>query len=326
MRKDATILWREPIGEKDTIWWSDKLSDAEMRELSWITDIRDITELELYISGKSRLLSSWGTKDLPGLSVQWADSSLHSEWQKPRNTPSWRSIVHEIRMIKTPEETEKIRNCIRITESIYEEIIEKIHPWMCEYEIEAMIAYGFRRHHGTEAFPTIVASGANSCTLHYTANTRKIETGDIVLLDFGIELDGYGADLSRTFAVGGFSPRQQRIYDAVLEVRDFAERELVPGITRRAWAIRVKEYMYEVCKRLELENIANYIATTNPYFPHSIGHFLGLDTHDVGDSDMPLAPGMILTIEPGIYIRDEAIWIRVEDDYLVTETGCERLR
>lgn len=178
---------------------------------------------------------------------------------------------------------------------------------MYEYEIEAMIAYGFRRHHGTEAFPTIVASGANSCTLHYTANTRKIETGDIVLIDFGIELDGYGADISRTFSVGGFSPRQQRIYDAVLDVRDFAERELVPGITRRAWATRVKEYMYEVCKKLELENIANYTAVTNPYFPHSIGHFLGLDTHDVGDSDIPLAPGMILTIEPGIYIRDEAI-------------------
>jgi Xaa-Pro aminopeptidase len=118
---------------------------------------------------------------------------------------------------------------------------------------------------------------------------------------------------------------QQRIYDAVLVVRDFAERELVSGISRRAWATRVKEYMYEVCKELELENIANYTAITNPYFPHSIGHFLGLDTHDVGDSDMPLAPGMILTIEPGLYIPSEAIGIRIEDDYLVTETGCERL-
>jgi Xaa-Pro aminopeptidase len=84
----------------------------------------------------------------------------------------------------------------------------------------------------------------------------------------------------------------------VLEVRDFAERELIPGITRRAWATRVKEYMYTVCKKLQLEDIDKHTAITNPYFPHSIGHFLGLDTHDVGDSDMPLAPGMILTIEP----------------------------
>jgi Xaa-Pro aminopeptidase len=122
------------------------------------------------------------------------------------------------------------------------------------------------------------------------------------------------------------SIRQHQIYDAVLEVRDFAERGLVPGTTRRAWATRVKEYMYEVCKKLELENIANYTATINPYFPHSIGHFLGLDTHDVGDSDIPLAPGMILTIEPGLYIPNESIGIRVEDDYLVTETRCERLR
>ncbi len=93
----------------------------------------------------------------------------------------------------------------------------------------------------------------------------------------------------------------------MLDVRDFAERELVPGITRRAWNTRVKEYMYMKCQELKLPDIDDYTAITNPYFPHSIGHFLGLDTHDVGDSDMPLTPGMILTIEPGIYIRDEAI-------------------
>jgi Xaa-Pro aminopeptidase len=121
------------------------------------------------------------------------------------------------------------------------------------------------------------------------------------------------------------SIRQQQIYDAVLDVRDFAERELVSGITRREWVIRVKEYMYTVCKKLQLEDIDKYTAITNPYFPHSIGHFLGLDTHDVGSSDIPLRPGMILTIEPGLYIASESIGIRIEDDYLVTETGCERL-
>ena len=93
----------------------------------------------------------------------------------------------------------------------------------------------------------------------------------------------------------------------MLDVRDFAERELVPGITRRAWNTRVKEYMYTKCQELKLPDIDDYTASTNPYFPRSIGHFLGLDTHDVGDSDIPLVPGMILTIEPGIYIRDEAI-------------------
>lgn len=293
---EGVILWRETINEKDIIWWSDKLTDDEMRGVSWIDDIRDITGLESYCS------------------------------RHPLSEPQiWQSIVHEIRTIKSPEEIEKIQNCIRITESIYEEILEKVQPWMYEYEIEALIAHGFRKHHGAEAFPTIVASGVNSCTLHYTKNDRKIESGDIVLIDFGIELGGYGADISRTFAVWGFSPRQQEIYEAVEDVKRFAENTLKPGITRKAWNLGVKEYMYDTCVRLGLRDIKEYTPATNPYYPHSIGHFLGLDTHDVGDSDTPLKAWMVLTIEPGIYISDEAIWIRIEDDYLVTESGCVKL-
>jgi Xaa-Pro aminopeptidase len=100
---------------------------------------------------------------------------------------------------------------------------------MYEYEIEALVAYGFRRYHGTEAFPTIVASGPNACILHYTKNTRQLQEGDLILLDFGMELDGYGADISRTFPVGGiFSPRQQELYNAVLDVKQFAESILKP--------------------------------------------------------------------------------------------------
>jgi len=163
-------------------------------------------------------------------------------------------------------------------------------------------------------------------------------------LDFGIELDGYGADISRTFAVPDFpleespavsqregvvvsvfTPRQQELYDTVLDVQRFAESTLRPGITRKDWNRGVKEYMYEKCRDIHLADIENSTPETNPYFPHSIGHYLGLDTHDVGDSDIPLAPGMILTIEPGLYIPAEEIGIRVEDDYLVTPTGCERL-
>jgi Xaa-Pro aminopeptidase len=119
--------------------------------------------------------------------------------------------------------------------------------------------------------------------------------------------------------------RQQEIYDAVLDVQVFAVSALRPGVTRKVWNQSVKEYMFQSYQRLKLPNIETHTPKTNPYFPHSIGHFLGLDTHDVGDSDMPLEPGMILTIEPGIYIREEGIGIRIEDDYLITDTGCERL-
>ncbi len=311
------ILWREAITEKDTIWWSDKLTDDEMRKISWIDDIRDIGDLEDYCSSHPELLAKDPEKE----------NQEHGCFvpQHDGNSKHWQSIITRIRTVKNPEEITKIQNCIRITESIYQEVLSQVKPWMYEYEIEAIIAYGFRRHHGTEAFPTIVASGVNSCTLHYTQNTRQIQSGDIVLIDFGIELDGYGADISRTFAVWGWSPRQQEIYDAVEDVKRYAENTLKPGITRRAWNLWVKEYMYEVCKNLKLKDIEKYTPTTNPYYPHSIGHFLGLDTHDVGDSDTPLAPGMILTIEPGIYIREEAIGIRIEDDYLMTDSGCVKL-
>lgn len=324
---EEVLLWREPIEEKDIIWWSDKLTDDEMQGISGIKDIRDIGKLEEYCICH---------RDMAPCSVIAKNEAILSE-EKENKTASylavtetsktelWQSIVHEMRTIKSHEEIAKIQNCIRITESIYEEILEKIQPWMYEYEIEALIAHGFRRHNGTEAFPTIVASGVNSCTLHYTKNNRQIESGDIVLIDFGIELWWYGSDISRTFAVWWLSQKQQAIYDAVEDVKRFAEDTLKPGITRRAWNLGVKEYMYNTCTRLGLKDIEKYTPVTNPYYPHSIGHFLGLDTHDVGDSDVPLKPWMVLTIEPWIYVREESIWIRIEDDYLVTESGCVKL-
>lgn len=294
---DEIILWRESLTEKDRIWWSDKLPDDEIIHISGITDVRELSELDIYVQGKN-----------------------------PMNDWEVKKIIHTMRMIKTPEEIEKIQKAIQMTNVVYEDILTKIEPWMYEYEIEALVAYGFRKYHGTEAFPTIVASGPNACILHYTKNTRKLQKRDLVLLDFGIEALGYGADISRTFPVGSnFSPRQRELYDAVSDVKQFAEKTLKPGTTRRIWNTGVKEYMYNKCKDLQLKDIAQYTPETNPYFPHSIGHFLGLDTHDVGDSDIPLVPGMVLTIEPGIYISEEGIGIRIEDDYLVTDTGCKKL-
>ena len=309
---DEIILWRESITEKDRIWWSDKLPDDELSHISGIIDIRDMEKFEEYC------LRHTETQNDP--------ENQKSGCFVPQHDGIWKSVVHQMRIIKTPEEIEKIQKAIQMTNAVYEDILTKIEPWMYEYEIEALVAYGFRKYHGTEAFPTIVASGPNACILHYTKNTRKLQKGDLVLLDFGIETLGYGADISRTFPVGSnFSPRQRELYDAISDVKQFAESTLKPGITRRIWNTWVKEYMYNKCKDLQLKNIGQYTPETNPYFPHSIGHFLGLDTHDVGDSDIPLAPGMVLTIEPGIYISEEGIGIRIEDDYLVTDTGCQKL-
>lgn len=155
------------------------------------------------------------------------------------------------RIVKSEHDILKIQKAIEVTEKTYNYLIQNVRPGMYEYEIEAMIAYQFRLHHGIEAFPSIVASGPNACTLHYTLNNRQVEAGDLVLLDFGIELDGYGADISRTFVVGGvMNPRQQELYDAVLDVKQFAESTLKPGISRKNWNIGAKEYMFAVCRKL----------------------------------------------------------------------------
>lgn len=133
------------------------------------------------------------------------------------------------RLVKSPRDIEKIREAIRITEKTYSYLIQNVRPGIYEYEVEAMIAYQFRLHHGTEAFPSIVASGPSACTLHYTAHTRQLHESDLLLIDFGIEIDGYGADISRTLAVSGvWTARQQELYDAVLEAKQYAESTLKP--------------------------------------------------------------------------------------------------
>ncbi len=293
---DEIIIWRDPISEKEKIWWHSKWNDTKISEISGITDIRDIIGFQEY-----------------------KNKNEHHFIEEAIYLP----IIHRLRLLKTPDEIQKIQKVIKITNYIFSYIQEYAKPGMYEYEIDAMVAYQFRIHQGIEAFPSIVASGPNGCILHYTHNNRQINQGDLVLLDFGIEIDGYGADISRTFSISWeFDSRQQCLYNAVLDVKWFAESILKPWISRKNWNSQVKEYMWETCRKLDLPNIEKYTPLENPYFPHSIGHFLWLDTHDVGDVDTIFQSGMVVTIEPGIYIVEEGIGIRIEDDYLITESGC----
>lgn len=316
------ILFFDEPTEFERLWESIRWDTTSIRASGFTWAILPRSELEKTISGRDEEFL------LPDHTVASTESEyrfLRAILEGKQVSSADRYLIQK-RLIKSPEDIEKIKKVIDLTEKTYRYITENVRPGMYEYEIEAMIAYQFRLYRWIEAFPTIVASWLKGCTLHYTALDRQIGEGDLILIDFGIEFDGYGADISRTFPVSGvFTPRQQEIHDAVMEVKHFAESILKPGITRKEWNIAVKEYMYSVCQRLRLPNITEFNALSNPYFPHSIGHFLGLDTHDIGDTNLPLAPGMIMTIEPGIYIREEWIGIREEDDYLIVESGCVRL-
>lgn len=200
---------------------------------------------------------------------------------------------------------------------------------MYEYGIEAIIAWIFRSEHLTEAYPTIVASGHSACTLHYAKHDKCIQNGDIVLVDFWAEYEWYASDITRVFSVWEMSERQKEIYTSILYIKEFAESILRPGVKKSEYEMQVREQVNKELEKLSL------IPPNSPedekeklsriYYPHSTSHFLGLDVHDVGSRETVLEPGMVLTCEPGIYIEEESIGIRLEDDILITKNGCENL-
>lgn len=229
------------------------------------------------------------------------------------------------RMIKQPEEIQALQKAIDITISSLKDAFRqaKIRKYSYEYEIEAQISHGFRQRGATgHAFAPIVASGSRACTLHYIENNGMVAADELVVADVGAEVDHYAADITRTIALGKPSQRQKAIHSAVLEVEDFAFDLLKPGVLLKDYEQRVEHFMGE--KLLEL-NLIKTISHDNirKYFPHATSHFLGLNVHDVGDYDRPLEPGVVLTVEPGIYIPEEGIGVRIEDNVLITSKGIK---
>ena len=238
-------------------------------------------------------------------------------------------IMHGLRAVKSELELDQIKRACKLTDQTFRRLLSFIKPGVWEFEIEAEIYHEFIRNRSKgPAFETIVASGIDSCTLHYVKNDKQCRAGDLVLIDFGAEYANYAADVTRTVPVSGkFSKRQKLIYNAVLNVQKSATKLLVPGST-------LDEYHKEIGKIMESElirlgllepKLVKNQSADNPlykkYFPQGTSHYLGLDVHDYGDKYRPLEPGMVLTCEPGIYIRDEAIGIRIENDILITAGG-----
>lgn len=236
-------------------------------------------------------------------------------------------IMRDLRTIKLPLEVDLIKTACNITDQAFRRLLGFLKPGVWEFEIEAEICHEFLRNRSRgPAFETIVASGADSCTLHYVRNDKQCREGDLVLMDFGAEYANYAADVTRTVPVNGrFSKRQKEVYNAVLNVHKAAIRILTPGKT-------LDEYTREVGKVMETELIGLGLldagavkkqAEDQPlykkYFPHGTSHHLGLDVHDYGDKYRKFEPGMVLTCEPGIYIKDEAIGVRIENNILITE-------
>ena len=234
--------------------------------------------------------------------------------------------MHSLRCIKSNLEIELMQRACNITEKGLRRILPIIKPGIMEYEIEAELMHEFLSNRSTGfAYQPIIGSGANSCVLHYIENNKKCEDGDVLLMDFGAEYANYTSDLTRTVPVNGvFSNRQKNIYKSVLNVMKEATNMLRPGTDHKQMQQEVVKIMEGELIKLKLfdQHDVKKQDPKNPmykkYFMHGTSHFLGLDVHDVGDTSFPMQPGMVFTCEPGIYIREEGIGIRLENDVLVT--------
>ena len=225
------------------------------------------------------------------------------------------SILYKLRRCKDFHEINAIKKAIEITIKAHRHAAKSIAPGKKEHHIQAEIEYVFTHHCAQPAFPSIVASGKNATVLHYVDRNQEINEGDLVVVDIGAEHCYYAADLTRTYpANGSFSERQKEIYDIVL-----AAQELVAECARPGMFLRNDEYPEQSLHHRALKFFQQH--KLDHYFPHGIGHFLGLDLHDVGNRKDPLVPGDVFTIEPGIYIPEEGLGIRIEDNYLMTNEG-----
>jgi Xaa-Pro aminopeptidase len=239
-------------------------------------------------------------------------------------------IMHKIRSIKEAVELELMQRACKITEAGVRRLLAFIKPGVWEYEIEAELAHEFLRNRSNGfAYTPIVASGKNACVLHYIENNQQCQDGDVILLDVGAEYANYSSDLTRCLPVNGrFTARQKAVYNAVLRVKNEAQKLLVPGTIMAEYHKQVGSLMEEQLVGLGLISMED-IKSQNPdwpaykkYFMHGTSHFLGLDTHDVGIWHEPISAGMVFTCEPGIYIPEEGLGIRLEDDLVVQSSGA----
>jgi len=330
------ILFVKETSENIAIWEGAKLNKEQAREqtgiatIMWLSDLErtlrvilseaklvylnsnEHTRATVEVETREARFSKWFRKEYPHYSIE-------------RSAP----IMHKLRAVKDKEEVGQLQRAIDITRGGFERVLGFIKPGVKEYEIEAEYMHEFLRN-GSRGFSytPIIASGASSCVLHYIDNDKVCKDGDILLMDVGAEYGNYAADMTRCVPVSGrFSRRQKDVYNAVLRVMKGAKKLLKPGVYMHEYHKEVGEMMSKELVDLKLLSTDD-IKNQNPdwpaykkYFMHGTSHFLGIDVHDVGDWTRPVEAGNVFTVEPGIYIREESIGIRIENNIVITKDG-----
>ena len=328
------ILFLRETNDEIALWEGKRYTQEEARALSGVATVLWTAEFEtlfrtlavqaegIYLNSNEhpRAKTEVETRDARFLNWCRAAFPLH---RYERLAP----LLHRLRAVKSSVEIDLIRRAAAITGQTFRHLLGFVRPGVWEFEIEAEIWREFLRNRSRgPAFQTIVAAGADACVLHYVKNDKQVQAGDLVLIDFGAEYAHYAGDLTRTVpADGRFTPRQREVYSAVLRVQKAAVALLRPGGTLErlnAEVGRVMEGELIGLGLLDAEAVRSQPAEKplyKKYFPHGTSHHLGLDVHDVGDRYRPFEAGMVFTCEPGIYIREEGIGVRIENDILITD-------
>lgn len=238
-------------------------------------------------------------------------------------------LVYSLRVIKSEAEIELLQKACDITGEGFKRVLKYVKPGVMEYEVEAELAHEYTKQgSGFADYEPIIASGENACFLHYVKNDDPCSHGDVLLLDVAAGWANYNADMTRAIPVSGrFTKRQREVYNGVLRAMRGTIKEMKPGKTVRDIIMITRELIakelvnLKLVKPADVKDIKNKSAEFKKYYPHDVSHFLGLGVHDVGKFDEPVKPGMVLTCEPGIYIREEKLGIRIENDILITKKG-----
>jgi Xaa-Pro aminopeptidase len=334
--KHKEVLFIKETSELIAIWEGAKLTKEEATKVSGIDHIYWHHEFEkvfqalvfqaenIYLNSNEHTRRYINTETAEMRFNKWFMNKypLH---KYERSAP----IMHRIRSVKSAVEIELIQEACDITEKGFRRLLKFVKPGVWEHEIEAELIHEFIRNRSQGfAYGPIIASGANACVLHYVENNKQCKAGDVLLLDTAAEYANYASDLTRCLPVSGkFTKRQRNVYDAVLRVMKAATKMLKDGNTFEKYNKAVGELMTEELLKLRLLKMSD-IKKQNPawpaykkYFMHGTSHFLGLDVHDVGFFTEPMRPGMVFTVEPGIYIPAENLGIRLENNVLITSKG-----
>lgn len=320
------ILFLRDVDETQEKWVGHYMRQEEATEISGIKDVRYFSDFDAYLNkvldGVYRICLDL---DHDTFATEAYGSALGmADYVGVQRVTDVTEIFVRSRMVKFPEEVDAIRHALNVTHESILGMLQEMKPGNNERDMAARFHYEGAKRGGDAMFETIVASGKNATVLHYIQNDNELHDGELVLLDLGIRVNGYGADISQTYPINGtFTPRQKEVYNVVLECYEAVMAAARPGVSILDLNELSKEKLAQGLKDLGLLERSEDVGK---YYYHSIGHSLGLDTHDVwSDRSMPLEAGNVITNEPGLYIAEEGIGIRIETDLLITETGCEDL-